>query len=189
VLNHDAPVPAAPRFPARLRLGALALALSLTIGLGSSLPAGAAGLPPPKPAPGSPGAGSGSPESDERFVWPAHGVITTRFGEVGPYSPRGHAGLDIAAPSGTPIYAAAGERVVLAAMTGGGYGIQVLIEHPDGTETRYAHLSEARVGAGERVRGGELIGRMGSTGYSTGPHLHFEVIRDGAVRDPLRFLP
>ena len=170
------------RSPIRRRaLLALGASLVLTAALGGEA---SAALPPPRPAPGSPGAKT----QHEDFIWPTHGVITTRFGEVGPYSPRGHQGIDIAAPTGTPVLAATGGRVALAGATNDGYGIQVLIDHPDGTRTRYGHLSQLLVGSGESVAQGQLVGRVGSTGYSTGPHLHFEVMQDGGLRDPLRFL-
>jgi murein DD-endopeptidase MepM/ murein hydrolase activator NlpD len=173
--------------PSKLsRRAVLALGASLALGLVLGSDADAAGLPPPRPAPGRSDVRA---SHDDGFVWPTNGEITTHFGEVGPYSPRGHKGLDIAAASGTPIVAAEEGRVKLAAATSDGYGIQVLIEHPDGTETRYAHLSRLAVQSGERVDRGQLIGSMGSTGYSTGPHLHFEVIQDGALRDPMKFLP
>ncbi|MBO9999340.1 MAG: peptidoglycan DD-metalloendopeptidase family protein [Cyanobacteria bacterium SID2] len=86
-----------------------------------------------------------------------------------------HTGTDIAAPMGTPVLAAFTGRVAVAEMLGG-YGLAVILEHNDGTaETLYAHLSELLVQPGEQVEQGQVIGRVGSTGYSTGPHLHFEV--------------
>ena len=87
--------------------------------------------------------------------------------------------IDIGAPSGTPIYAAASGTVVIA-RTGynGGYGTFVVIKHPNGTETRYAHMSRLGTRAGEQVSQGEVIGYVGSTGRSTGPHLHIEVRGD-----------
>lgn len=121
-------------------------------------------------------------------VWPSVGEITTYFGEVGPYAPRGHAGLDIAADSGTPILAADDGEVLKAYWNEDGYGGLIVIEHPSGYETWYGHLSRLGVEKGEHVDRGEMIGRMGSTGYSTGPHLHFEVRQEGDLRDPLMFL-
>ena len=123
------------------------------------------------------------------FVWPAGGPITTYFGQVGWTSPRGHAGLDIAAPWGAPVRAAAGGRVIVATRAGGAYGVQVIIDHGNGLRTVYGHLSELHVGTGEQVERGEQIGLVGSTGFSTGPHLHFEIRQNGELRDPLRFLP
>lgn len=122
------------------------------------------------------------------WVWPAAGVITSVHGEVGPTSPRGHAGLDIAAPVGTPIYAAA-DGVVERANDGGPYGLVIVVAHADGYETRYAHLSGFEANVGEEVKAGDLIGRMGSTGYSTGSHLHFELREGGSLVDPQTLLP
>jgi murein DD-endopeptidase MepM/ murein hydrolase activator NlpD len=125
---------------------------------------------------------------DEGWVWPAHGPLTTYFGEVGPYSPRGHAGIDIAAPMGAPVVSVTDGTVVTAARDGG-YGIYAVVDHHDGTRTLYAHLSRLDVGHGDTLERGQLLGRIGSTGYSTGPHLHFEVRTDGGLRNPLGYLP
>ncbi|MCC7107097.1 MAG: M23 family metallopeptidase [Chloroflexi bacterium] len=122
-------------------------------------------------------------------LWPAGGRITTYFGEVGPTSPRGHAGLDIAAPSGAPVVATDSGVVVIATPSGGAYGSMVMIDHGGGVRSVYGHLSRIDVRAGERVDPGEQIGLVGSTGYSTGPHLHFEMRVGGVLRDPLSFLP
>ena len=122
-------------------------------------------------------------------MWPTLGVITTYFGEVDPHlSPRGHAGLDIAAPQGTPIVAADEGEVLKAYWNNDGYGGLVIIGHPSGYETWYAHLSSFSVEKGQQVKRGQKIGLMGSTGFSTGPHLHFELREDGQLRDPLEFL-
>ncbi len=116
-------------------------------------------------------------------------MITTYFGELSPYSPHGHAGLDIANDVGTPVLAA-DEGEVLRATTNAefGYGELIVIGHPSGYETWYAHLSRIDVDTGEHVSKGATIGRMGSSGLSTGSHLHFEVRQDGERRDPLLFL-
>ena len=121
-------------------------------------------------------------------LWPSAGIITTYFGEVGPYSPRGHSGLDIAAPEGTPIVAADDGEVLKAYWNEDGYGGLVIIGHPSGYETWYGHLDRFDVAMGDQVKRGEQIALMGSTGYSTGPHLHFEVRQDGQVVDPMTFL-
>jgi murein DD-endopeptidase MepM/ murein hydrolase activator NlpD len=121
-------------------------------------------------------------------LWPTSGTITTYFGEVGPYSQRGHAGLDIANSTGTPILAADGGEVLKAYWDEEGYGGLIVIGHPSGFETWYGHLSRIGVDKGQRVARSDQIGLMGSTGYSTGPHLHFEVRQEGALRDPLLFL-
>lgn len=98
-----------------------------------------------------------------------------------------HAGIDLAGPTGTPIYAAADATVSFAGVRGG-YGNFIELGHGAGIATRYAHLSRIMVGNGERVRRGQLIGLMGSTGRSTGPHLHYEVRIDGRAVNPLPFL-
>jgi murein DD-endopeptidase MepM/ murein hydrolase activator NlpD len=99
-----------------------------------------------------------------------------------------HEGIDISASTGTPIHAAAG-GVVSFAGTQGGYGNIVIIEHPGGLTTAYAHQSRLGVVAGELVSRGDVIGYVGSTGHSTGPHLHFETRVAGVAVDPMRYLP
>jgi murein DD-endopeptidase MepM/ murein hydrolase activator NlpD len=94
-----------------------------------------------------------------------------------------HAGLDLRAKTGTPVGAAAAGTVVRAEAAGG-YGNLVVIRHPDGLETRYAHLSAIEVKKGDEVAVGQQVGQVGSTGQSTGPHLHFEVRKDGKPIDP-----
>jgi murein DD-endopeptidase MepM/ murein hydrolase activator NlpD len=121
-------------------------------------------------------------------MWPTRGEITTYFGEVGRYSPRGHAGLDVAAPEGTPILAIDDGEILKAYWNSDGYGGLVIIAHTSGYETWYGHLDSFSVAPGERVKRGQRIGEMGSTGFSTGPHLHFEVREDGQLLDPLKFL-
>ncbi|HEY0581215.1 MAG TPA: M23 family metallopeptidase, partial [Chloroflexota bacterium] len=121
-------------------------------------------------------------------LWPTHGLITTYFGEVGPYSRRGHAGIDVAGPQGTPIVAMDQGEVLKAYWNADGYGGLVIIGHPSGYETWYGHLARFSVEKGETVTRGEQIGLMGSTGFSTGSHLHFEVRQDGQLIDPLVFL-
>jgi murein DD-endopeptidase MepM/ murein hydrolase activator NlpD len=121
-------------------------------------------------------------------IWPTEGEITTYFGEVGRLSPRGHSGLDIAAPEGTPVVAADDGEVLKAYWNADGYGGLVVVGHPSGYETWYAHLDRFDVDKGALVKRGQEIGLMGSTGFSTGPHLHFEVRQDGHVCDPLTFL-
>ncbi len=99
-----------------------------------------------------------------------------------------HAGIDLAGPVGTPIYATADGVVTTAAYNSGGYGNLIKLDHGRGIETRYGHLSSMSVREGERVRRGELIGRMGSTGRSTGSHLHYEVRVDGRAVNPIPFM-
>ncbi len=99
-----------------------------------------------------------------------------------------HGGIDMAGPIGTPIYATADGTVATAAWNSGGYGNLVEVGHGAGIATRYGHLSRIMVNPGERVRRGQLIGLMGSTGRSTGSHLHYEVRIDGRAVNPLPFL-
>jgi murein DD-endopeptidase MepM/ murein hydrolase activator NlpD len=121
------------------------------------------------------------------FAWPAKGVFTSGFG---PRWGRMHKGIDIAAPTGTPIHAAADGVVVSAGWNRGGYGKLVDIRHPDGTLTRYAHNSKIMVRKGQQVQQGQRISLMGSTGFSTGPHLHFEIRKGGKKAvNPIAFLP
>lgn len=99
-----------------------------------------------------------------------------------------HPGFDLAAPTGTPVGAAAGGKVVHAGPAGT-YGNLVTVRHENGYETRYAHLSAVAVKVGDAVQPGQQIGAVGSTGYSTGPHLHFEVRHEGKSIDPAPLLP
>jgi murein DD-endopeptidase MepM/ murein hydrolase activator NlpD len=99
-----------------------------------------------------------------------------------------HAGIDLSGPAGTPIYATADGVVSEAGWHNGGYGNLIKITHGRGIETRYAHLSGISVRAGEQIKRGQLIGRMGSTGRSTGSHLHYEVRIDGRAVNPIPFM-
>ena len=98
-----------------------------------------------------------------------------------------HAGIDLAGPIGTPIYATA-DAIVGRAQWANGYGNLVELEHGKGIQTRYGHLSKILVQPGQRIRRGDLIARMGSTGRSTGSHLHYEVRLDGRAVNPVPFL-
>jgi len=100
---------------------------------------------------------------------------------------RMHKGIDLAAPTGTPVYATA-DGIVGLARWGRGYGLYIKIDHGADLETRYAHLSRLAVSAGERVEKGEVIGYVGSTGWSTGPHLHYEVRVDGVAVNPIHYM-
>ena len=120
----------------------------------------------------------------------AEALVGSRFGaRIDPFNSRrvGHGGLDFPAPVGAPILAAAAGVVVVASRHPG-YGNQVDIDHGNGLVTRYAHASKLVVAQGEIVRQGQKIAEVGSTGRSTGPHLHFEVRVDGVARDPLPWL-
>ncbi len=116
--------------------------------------------------------------------------ITSSFGNrLDPFLGRLalHAGIDFRAPTGTRILATAPGTVITAGKTGG-YGNMVEIDHGNGITTRYAHLSTILVNAGDKITAGEAIARSGSTGRSTGPHLHYEVRLNGEAVDPMRFL-
>ncbi|MEG4276953.1 peptidoglycan DD-metalloendopeptidase family protein [Microcoleus sp. MON1_C1] len=130
---------------------------------------------------------NGKQQSASGFIWPSKGVLTSGYGwRWG----RMHKGIDIAGPIGTPIVAASDGVVTYAQWNDGGYGYLVEITHPDGTETVYAHNSRILVQKGQRVAQGEQISEMGSTGFSTGPHLHFEIhpAGQGAI-NPMALLP
>lgn len=123
-------------------------------------------------------------------IRPVEVAIGSGFGfRIDPFNGRTalHTGLDFAAPVGTPIRAAAGGRVI-EAQHDGAYGLALKIDHGQGLVTRYAHSSEILVRPGELVRRGQTVARVGSTGRSTGPHLHFEVLLEGVQQDPARFL-
>lgn len=98
-----------------------------------------------------------------------------------------HAGLDFSAPQGTPIYATANGRIKIAGFSDGGYGNHVVINHGYGYETLYGHMVRIKARVGQQVARGELIGYVGSTGKSTGPHLHYEVHKNGNKLDPVYF--
>ena len=112
-------------------------------------------------------------------------TITSRFG---PRSSGNHSGLDIAAPLGTVYRAAEGGTVTFAGWSNTGYGWCIKISHGNGVETLYAHSSALYVSVGQTVAQGEAIGEVGSTGWSTGPHLHFEIRVNGAVYNPQYYL-
>ena len=118
------------------------------------------------------------------FVWPVHGVLTSPFGwRWG----RMHEGIDLAVPTGTPVVAAAAGIVIVAGWMGG-YGNLVVIDHGNGIATAYGHNSSVAVSYGQSVAQGQLISYSGSTGHSTGPHVHFEVRVNGSPVDPLGYL-
>jgi murein DD-endopeptidase MepM/ murein hydrolase activator NlpD len=120
------------------------------------------------------------------MIWPIHGIITSPFG---PRAGGFHPGLDIAAPTGTPIAAAKSGTVVFAGWNDGGYGNFVILDNGGGINTAYAHQSQIAVSAGQSVSQGQTIGYVGSTGFSTGPHLHFEVRVNGTAQNPRNYLP
>ncbi|WAL61179.1 peptidoglycan DD-metalloendopeptidase family protein [Thermocoleostomius sinensis] len=136
-----------------------------------------------------PGADTFLPEDGlfNGYIWPSTGLLTSGYGwRWG----RMHQGIDIAADIGTPIYAAATGVIEFAGWNSGGYGNMVEVRHPDGSMTRYAHMNAVYVRVGQAVRQGEQLGEMGSTGYSTGPHLHFEVhLPNQGTVNPIAYLP
>jgi lipoprotein NlpD len=119
------------------------------------------------------------------FLWPVHGTINSGFG------PRGmsfHDGIDIAAPEGTPIQAIEDGEVIYSDQLRG-YGNMVILRHAGGIVSVYAHNESNLVREGQSVVRGEVIARVGSTGRVSGPHLHFEIRKNNAAQDPLRYLP
>lgn len=136
--------------------------------------------PPPEPPPGAP----------YGYIWPWYGEITSLYGEprTGDYY---HPAIDIAGLGyyGHPVAAAASGLVTEAAYDEFGFGYYVIIEHPDGSQTLYGHMSAIYVQEGQWVSQGEAVGALGCSGYSTGTHLHFELWIDGVPVDPLAYLP
>jgi murein DD-endopeptidase MepM/ murein hydrolase activator NlpD len=102
-------------------------------------------------------------------------------------TPKMHKGLDFTAPQGTPIYATGNGTVEIAGETGDGFGNHVVINHGYGYETLYGHMHRVKVRVGQRVKRGEVIGWVGSSGKSTGPHCHYEVHINGQEVDPVYF--
>jgi murein DD-endopeptidase MepM/ murein hydrolase activator NlpD len=141
-----------------------------------------------QPASGGPAAGSdgtAATPSAAGLIWPVHGPITSPFG---PRWGGFHPGIDIGVPTGTPIEAAAAGTVIWCGWESG-YGNLVVLDHHNGIATAYAHQSRIAVSCNQDVAQGQVIGYVGSTGFSTGPHLHFEVRVNGTPVDPLGYLP
>jgi len=128
--------------------------------------------------------GGGWVSGTGQLVWPTSGSISSNYG---PRNGRMHQGVDISAPHGTAIVAADSGTVVTSTYAGG-YGNYIVIAHGNGTTTLYAHMSSRAVGVGASVSKGQYIGSVGSTGNSTGPHLHFEVSVNGSRVNPLGML-
>jgi len=139
-------------------------------------------------APANAGLGAGGAQSSVSaqatgsFMWPVRGVITQ-------YPWAQHVAVDIGAPLGRPIVAADAGVVLEAGWTNVGYGNYVIISHGNGFRTLYGHMSKILVTRGQKVAKGQQIGLVGSTGHSTGPHLHFEIYKNGAITNPLPYLP
>jgi hypothetical protein len=131
--------------------------------------------------------GDGAPSRQKiSIIWPMRGRTTSHYG---PRGGRQHQGLDIAAPTGTSVKTVAGGKVAYSGNGMKGYGKVVVIKHASELSTVYAHNSKLLVRMGERVKQGQVIARVGQTGWATGPHLHFEVRRRGVPEDPMDFLP
>ncbi len=183
----DVPAPATTSSPTQQQLLAVAPAPAESYNPALQIPVGQTVSPevPPLSAPDM-----YLPDSPARFngyIWPTKGVLTSGYGRRWG---RMHKGIDIAAPIGTPVVAAATGVVVTAGWNSGGYGNLVEIQHPDGSLTLYAHNNRILVRRGQEVAQGQQISEMGSTGYSTGPHLHFEVHPSGrGAVNPMAYLP
>jgi len=121
----------------------------------------------------------------ESFVWPVVANVSSSFGMR---DGRPHRGIDLAANHGDSIRAAMSGKIVVASELRG-YGQTVIIEHPGGIRTLYAHCSALHVWVGQQVKQGQLIAKVGSTGDSTGPHLHFEIMMNERHYDPILYLP
>jgi len=141
-------------------------------------------LPPPAPTLRPDAAPAATVGDADAWFWPARGPITSYWGPSHPL------GIDLGAAWGSPVTSARGGTVSFA---GGhpccSYGLHVIVNHGGGYETLYAHLSSINVVPGQRVNRGDLVGAVGQTGRSSGPHLHFELLRNGIPQNPLGFLP
>lgn len=140
----------------------------------------------PRAVDARPSRAQGPPRVTKKFLWPVvGGMVSSGFGQ------RGHSfhdGIDISAPAGTDVHVADdGEVIYSDALRG--YGNCIIVRHTDGLATVYAHNQSNRVHEGQRVRRGEVIGKVGDSGRTTGTNLHFEVREDNVAHDPLYFLP
>lgn len=170
-----APAPAVPSAPAAQPIAQ------------ASVPAPAAqsvATPPPTPMPKPAAAASAT----GGFIYPAQGSFTQGFGvNAAVYGPGGHNGIDIANSVGTPVVAADAGTVTFAGWHGG-LGNAVIIDHGNGFRTEYGHASALKVSVGQKVSQGQVIMAMGSTGFSTGSHVHFSVVKNGVYVNPLNYL-
>ena len=128
-----------------------------------------------------------APSLGINLAQPVSGKLTSRYGEKSSIRSSAHTGLDIANSTGTPIKAAASGTVVFAG-TKGSYGRMVIISHGNGVQTYYGHCSSLDVSVGQTVSQGQVIAKMGSTGNSTGPHLHLEIRVNGSALNPQKYL-
>lgn len=124
----------------------------------------------------------GPPPAGYLYAWPIRGTITQG------YQPR-HRAIDLGAPYGAKVYAARAGRCISATWSAAGYGYLVILSHSDGSQTYYSHLKGAWVKPGQWIERGDLVGEVGSTGNSTGPHVHFEIRIGGVPQNPLDYLP
>ncbi|MGB8644508.1 MAG: peptidoglycan DD-metalloendopeptidase family protein [Anaerolineae bacterium] len=122
-----------------------------------------------------------APRGTTNFITPVSACLSQIFWAR-------HSGVDLAAPIGTPVYAADSGYIAVVGWDNTGYGNMILLNHGNGYMTRYGHLSAFNVEPGQAVKKGALIGRVGSTGHSTGPHLHFEIILNGAFKNPAYYI-
>jgi len=123
-------------------------------------------------------------------IWPVEGFLTSRFGRrTSPFTGQVlfHKGIDISARPGTPVSSTAGGKVILAGMDGA-YGNSVIIDHGAGITTRYAHMKSINVQRGQTISRGDQVGSVGSTGRSSGPHLHYEVHVNNVPVDPMHYI-
>jgi murein DD-endopeptidase MepM/ murein hydrolase activator NlpD len=149
-------------------------------------PVGAAAAPAAAPTLGAaPKAAAVPKASASGFIWPISGPVTS---EYGPRWGGFHPGIDIAGPNGGAIVAARSGTVIYSQFNDGGYGNMIVIDNGGGYATAYAHQSKLGVSVGQSVSQGQVIGYEGSTGFSTGPHLHFEIRVDGSAQNPRNFL-
>ncbi len=163
---------------------------ALEIGKQLIVPNGTKPMPPPKPKPAAApapglqiaGAPANAPKGSGRFIWPTSGAITQYYG-------RYHLALDIGQWIGEPIKAAESGYGAVAGWSNVGYGWHIIVDHGNGWSTLYAHLSKINVKAGQAVTKGDVIGLAGTSGNSTGPHLHFEIRYNGVGQNPLNYLP
>ncbi len=178
------PVPGIPAVPAGVRVAQMSAAV-LPVDVGSEPESAVRRLAVlPRDPRRLPSRGARASLVASPLLWPATGDLSSFFGLR--WNAQ-HRGIDIAAPPGAPIFAARFGRVVLAGWYGG-YGLTVILDHGGGLQTLYAHASAVLVRPGQQVRAGQLIARVGDTGNSTGPHLHFEFRINGRPVNPLRYL-
>jgi murein DD-endopeptidase MepM/ murein hydrolase activator NlpD len=124
----------------------------------------------------------GSPPTGFAYAWPIRGTVTQGYGS-------GHPAADFGAPYGAKVYAARAGRAVVRQWSPEGYGFLVIVDHGDGSRAYYSHLKGAWANVGDWLPRGGLVGEVGSTGNSTGPHVHFEIRIGGVPQNPLGLLP